>query len=170
MEGYVLTGTFTSKRAPTVSSTGAASWAPPDRLFRLLGWIGIGLGALEILAPKAVTKSIGMQGNEDLVRAYGAHEMATGILLVSGETPVGFWSRLAGDGLNAALLVSALRRDNPKRGMARFALAILAGLTVLDLAHAAPAIAQPDRKRNQPDRPDSGGQGPGIATDPAPVS
>jgi hypothetical protein len=144
-----VTGIFTSRRDPTLTGTGAASCAPPDRLFRVFGWIGIGLGALEILAPKAVTKSIGMQGNEDLVRAYGVHELGTGLLLVSGETPVGVWSRLAGDGLNAALLVGALRRDNPKRGIAGLALAVLTGLTILDLAHAERA----GKPQTQPVRP-----------------
>lgn len=90
-----------------------------------------------------------MQGNEDLVRAYGVHELGTGLLLVSGETPVGVWSRLAGDGLNAALLVGALRRDNPKRGIAGLALAVLTGLTILDLAHAERA----GKPQTQPVRP-----------------
>jgi len=131
-----MTDTLAPKPNATLMPGGAASFDPPAGLFRVLGWIGIGLGTLEILAPKVVTKSIGVQGNEGLVRAYGVHELGTGLLLVSGETPVGFWSRLAGDGLNAALLLGALRRDNSKRGVAGLALAALAGLTFLDLAHA----------------------------------
>ena len=146
--------------------TRMACCSPPDGLFRLLGWIGIGLGVLEILAPKAVTKSIGAQGNEGLVRAYGVHELGTGLLLVSGETPVGFWSRLAGDGLNAALLVGALRRDNPKRGVAGLALTVLAGLTILDLAHAGAAKGPAGETR----RPGNGGQSQTVTPDPVPLS
>ena len=165
-----MTGIFTSRRDQTVTSTGATSCAPPDRLFRLLGWIGIGLGALEILAPKAVTKSIGMQGNEDIVRAYGVHEMGTGLLLVSGEKPVGVWSRLAGDGLNFALLLGALRRDNPKRGTARFALTVLAGLTLLDLANLQGARVRPSRDDGPSGLSGEAGRAHGVATDAQPPS
>src|SRR3954468_12424383 len=103
------------------------------RFHRLLGWSGIGLGALELLSPKTITAALGVQGKEGLIQAYGAHEIGTGILLLSGKKPLGIWSRLIGDALNAALLVSALRRDNPKRGNAALALAALAGLILFDL-------------------------------------
>ena len=44
---------------------------------RGLGWFSIGLGLAEVLAPRALTRGLGMEGNEQLVQAYGLREIAT---------------------------------------------------------------------------------------------
>jgi hypothetical protein len=51
-----------------------------DRLGRALGWFSIGLGVTELLAPRLITRALGMQGSEGLVRAYGAREIGSGLL------------------------------------------------------------------------------------------
>ena len=124
-----------------------ADLATVDRVYRFLGWVGVGLGVVELLAPRIVTSTLGVRGKESLIRAYGVHEMGTGALLIAGEKPVGLWSRLVGDGLNFALLIAALRRNNPKRGNARWALVALAGLTLFDLATTTRPAAPPDGTR-----------------------
>ena len=39
---------------------------------RGLGWFSIGLGLAEVLAPRAVTRGLGMEGNEQLVQAMAS--------------------------------------------------------------------------------------------------
>jgi hypothetical protein len=46
-----------------------------------------------------------------LVRAYGAREIGSGILSLSVDRQTGLWSRVAGDGLDVATLMSAFRAD-----------------------------------------------------------
>src|SRR6478609_8300231 len=38
---------------------------------RGLGWFSIGLGLAELLAPRTLTRGLGMEGNEQIVQAYG---------------------------------------------------------------------------------------------------
>jgi hypothetical protein len=86
-----------------------------DRLGRALGWFSIGLGVTELLAPRLITRALGMQGSEGLVRAYGAREIGSGLLSLSLEKGAGLWSRVAGDGLDIATLLNAYRPNNPRR-------------------------------------------------------
>ncbi len=121
---------------PKVLQTGPSSLGGADRLGRALGWLSLGLGLTELLAPRKVARTIGMRGGERLVRAYGAREIGAGILSLSTERPVGLWSRVAGDALDIATVAPALRRSNPRRHYAGFALAVLVGVALIDLVAA----------------------------------
>jgi hypothetical protein len=121
---------------PKVVSTGPSSFGASDRMARNLGWFSIALGALEILAPERITRALGMQGQERLVRAYGAREIAAGVLSLSIEKKAGLWSRVAGDGLDIATLMANLRDDNLKKGNVAIGLLMVAGITLLDIATA----------------------------------
>jgi hypothetical protein len=123
-----------SKGDPKVISTGPSSFGASDRMARNLGWFSLGLGALELLAPERVTRALGMQGQEGLVRAYGAREIASGVLTLSTEKNTGLWSRVAGDGLDIVTLMGALHDDNPKKGNVALALLMVGGITLLDVA------------------------------------
>lgn len=125
-----------SKGDPKVLRSGPSSLGASDRLARALGWFSIGLGLTELAAPKAITRALGMEGKEAVVRAYGAREIASGILSLSLEKQLGLWSRVAGDGLDIATVLTALRDDNPKRDNVALALMMLAGITMLDVAGA----------------------------------
>jgi len=70
---------------------------------------------------------------EALVRAYGAREIASGMLTLSPDKHTGLWSRVAGDGLDAATLMSAWRDDNPKKENVSMAIMMVAGITLLDI-------------------------------------
>ena len=48
---------------PKVIETGPSSLKPADRVGRALGWFSMGLGLTELLAPKAVTRWLGVEGN-----------------------------------------------------------------------------------------------------------
>jgi hypothetical protein len=119
---------------PRVISTGPSSFGASDRMARNLGWFSLGLGALEIFAPERITRALGMEGQESLVRAYGFREVASGVLSLSVEKEAGLWSRVVGDGLDIATLMAGLRDDNPKKGNVALALMMVGGITLLDIA------------------------------------
>jgi len=121
---------------PKVVSTGPSSFGTSDRMARNLGWFSLGLGALEILAPERITPALGMEGKESLVRSYGFREIAAGMLSLSIEKRTGLWSRVAGDGIDIATLLAALRDDNPKKDNVAMALMMVGGITLLDIAAA----------------------------------
>ncbi len=54
-----------------------------DQLARALGWFSIGLGVVEFFAPRRVTETLGMEGRETLVRAFGVREILAGIMSLS---------------------------------------------------------------------------------------
>jgi hypothetical protein len=100
---------------------------------RGLGWFSIGLGLAEVLAPRALTRGLGMEGNEQLVQAYGLREIATGIGILSSDQPAAWiWGRVGGDALDMATLATGLQPDNPKKENVQMALAAVAGVTALD--------------------------------------
>jgi hypothetical protein len=121
---------------PKVVSTGPSSFSASDRMARNLGWFSLGLGALEILAPERITRALGMEGQENLVRSYGVREVASGMLTLSIEKNAGLWSRVAGDGLDIATLMANWRDDNPKKSNVAIGLMMVAGITLLDIATA----------------------------------
>lgn len=101
---------------------------------RGLGWFSIGLGLAEILAPRALTRRLGMEGREQIVRAYGMREIATGIGILSSTHPVPWiWGRLGGDALDLATLATGLQQDSPKKENVELALVAVAGITALDV-------------------------------------
>src|SRR5947209_2476809 len=125
-----------SKGDPKVLSSGPSSLDMTDRLARGLGWFSIALGLTELLAPRALTRALGMEGHETLVRAYGMREIGAGIMTLSPDKGLGLQSRVAGDALDIATLLPALRADNPKRDNVAIALAMVLGVTLLDIAGA----------------------------------
>src|SRR5690242_21931590 len=82
---------------------------------RCLGWFSIALGVVELAAPRAVTRWLGIEGRENLLRTFGAREISAGIVSLSTEKQMGMWSRVAGDGMDLAALLAAYQSGNPKR-------------------------------------------------------
>jgi hypothetical protein len=131
---------------PKVLQSGRSSLGAPDRLGRALGWFSIGLGVTELLAPRRITEALGLEGKEGLVRAYGAREIGSGVLSLSIDKDVGLWSRVAGDALDIATVASALRPGNRKIGNVLLTLAMLAGITAIDVAGAEAVTVRHKRK------------------------
>ncbi len=121
-------------------------------LARVLGWFSIGLGAVEVLAPRAITRPLGMRGREGLVQAYGMREIVTGVGLLSASNPVPWlWGRVAGDALDMATVApAALSSRNPRREDAGLALAAIAGIALLDGLCALALSAEPDPRERPP--------------------
>jgi hypothetical protein len=152
-----------SEGDPRVLRSGPSALGAADRLARALGWFSFGLGVTELLAPGSITRALGMEGKEGLVRAYGAREIGAGILSLSVDKQVGLWSRVAGDGLDIATLLAALRSDNPKRGNVALALALVGGVTLLDIVGAQGTTARHRRTGGARDYSDRSGFPQGLA-------
>jgi hypothetical protein len=98
-----------------------------DTLARGLGWFSIALGAAELVAPKAISRALGMEHRAGLVRAYGLREIANGIaILSSAKRKPWLWGRVAGDALDLATLAGGNRR-------ARMAMGGAAAIAALDI-------------------------------------
>src|ERR671913_1786965 len=122
-----------SEGDPKVLRSGPSSLGASDHLAKALGWFSLGLGLTELLAPGHITRALGMEGKEGVVRAFGAREIGPGLLTLSPDKQVGLWSRVAGDGVDIATLMGGLREDNPKRDNVGIALAMVLGVTLLDV-------------------------------------
>ncbi|MGE0223065.1 MAG: cyclase dehydrase [Acetobacteraceae bacterium] len=105
-----------------------------DSLSRGLGWFSIGLGLAELLAPRMISRSLGIRGRENTIAAFGMREIATGVSILTAQRrgPL-LWGRVGGDALDIASLAGALHRRNPHKGTVFLALATVAGVTALDL-------------------------------------
>ncbi|MBV8617180.1 MAG: hypothetical protein JOY66_25870, partial [Acetobacteraceae bacterium] len=134
---------------PKVLRSGPSSLGASDRLGRALGWFSVGPGPIELVAPGRITRTLGMEGNEGLVRAYGAREIASGVLSLSVDKQAGLWSRALGDGLDIATVATALRPDNPNRDNAGLALAMLVGIALVDLLGAGGTTVRHSSARRQ---------------------
>jgi hypothetical protein len=129
-----LTRIARSKGDPHVERKGPSSLTGPDRLARALGWFSIGLGVTELVAPGRIARALGLEDKEGLIRAYGARELASAVPTLSVDKPIGLAARIGGDALDLGTLIPALHPDNPKRRNAAVATALVAGITLLDLA------------------------------------
>lgn len=134
---------------PQIIETGPSSRSASDSAAKMLGWFSIGLGLAELFAAERMTKALGMEGKEGLVRAYGGREIMSGMTTLSTETHVGIWSRIPGDVLDLATLAFAYRDDNPKKANVGIALAAVAGVMLLDIATAGARTARHRRSRGE---------------------
>ncbi|WP_257557521.1 hypothetical protein [Sphingobium sp. CFD-2] len=128
-----LTGIARSDGDPRVEQKGPSSMSSADRLARALGWFSIGLGITELVAPGRIARALGLDDKEGLIRAYGVRELSSAIPTLSVDKPLGLAARIGGDALDLATLATGLHRDNPKRGNAAIAIALVAGITLLDI-------------------------------------
>jgi hypothetical protein len=143
---HYLSNITRSEGDPKVIQSGPSSLGTADIVSRALGWFSLGLGLAELLAPRRITNALGMEGNEALVRAYGAREIGSGVLSLSIEKHVGLWSRVAGDAVDVLTLLGGLRADNPKRGNVGLALGIVLGITAIDLLGANAVMVRHSRQ------------------------
>lgn len=136
---------------PKVIETGPSSLKPADRFGRMLGWFSIGLGLTELLAPQRITRALGAEGRENLVRAMGARELVHGVVCLSVNNDYGAWTRVAGDMVDLAALAALYRDDNPKKDNVGKAIGAIVGCTIADLA-AATSIRSLHSRKGEPVR------------------
>lgn len=123
---------------PRVVRRGPSAQPVAARLAKGLGWFSIGLGLVELLAPRRLTHALGM-GNRHagLVRGFGAREIASGVAVLSVDPRAGLWSRVGGDAVDLAALGMAARalprlRSRRARRNIGIAMAAVAGVLVVD--------------------------------------
>jgi uncharacterized membrane protein len=96
----------------------------------------LGLGLFEALAPKRFQKLIGVRcgDHSKTIRAMGFREIGQALLmLISGRSPVGTWSRVAGDVVDLSLLGAAYTTPGVKKGRLTAAAASALGISALDV-------------------------------------
>ncbi len=145
------------ERDPKILNSGPGSMSFTDRLGRFLGWFSLALGVAELLVPRAITRALGMEGRETLIRAYGMREIGAGVVSLSLERELGLTSRVAGDALDLVTLAACAGPSNNKRSNVSTALLMVAGIALIDvLATAATASrhrrSPQDRHRTYRDR------------------
>jgi hypothetical protein len=102
-------------------------------LARGLGWFSLGLGATQLLAPRWLGYQTGTGNHRHLMRALGVREIASGAGILTRDDPTpALWSRVAGDAMDLSLLGLAARKS-PHHGRVAVAVAMVAGVTLLDL-------------------------------------
>jgi hypothetical protein len=138
-----------SEGDPKVLRSGPSSLGSSDRLARNLGWFSIGLGLAEVFAASTITRALGLRGKENVVRAYGVREITSGFITLSVDKQAGLASRIAGDALDIATLASALRPDNHKRENVALALAVVAGITLVDIIATTTSAVRHSSSRGQ---------------------
>jgi hypothetical protein len=104
-----------------------------DALVRGIGLFSLGLGVAELVAPGKIARTFGLEGKENLLRAYGLREIGAGIGTLSTDPVPALWARVGGDVLDMATLAfGANRGDEPAKKNAMMGIAAVAGIAALD--------------------------------------
>jgi uncharacterized membrane protein len=138
----------------TLANTQTQDEAPAGaKLARGMGWFGIALGVAEISAPNALTYAIGLcpdRRSAWVMRAMGVREILHGVgILMRPRRPIPIWTRVAGDIVDLALLVTAATTRRWSTPRAAGAIAAVAGAAVLDIV----ASRRVQRAYNTSNRP-----------------
>lgn len=108
---------------------------PAEKIAQGLGWFSIALGLAETLAPFGFARALGVRPRPLLLWSCGIRELAAGIGILthrSRKRSPYVWSRVAGDGLDIALLLAAFSSPRNARGRVGLALLAVLGVTALD--------------------------------------
>ena len=102
-----------------------------------LGWFSIGLGLVQLVAPRALSQMIGLRGDGrdvTLQRVVGVREIMAGVGILGRPRPAEWvWSRVAGDTMDLALLGAAFTSKKTDKGRLSAATSAVLGIFLLDL-------------------------------------
>jgi hypothetical protein len=110
----------------------------PVSAARALGWVSVGIGVTELLAPGWLQRNLlGTHGKSLLVQSMGVREIMSGMSILTEKQPslqlkAGLWSRVVGDVVDLALLGLAGRRTSRPGGLLLGAGMVL-GIMALDV-------------------------------------
>ncbi len=142
---------------PKVITSGPSSLTGADKLARALGWLSLGLGLVEIIGARRIARALNLDDQAALIRALGAREIASGFMTLAPGHTAGVSARIAGDVLDAGLLLAAKRsREADHKGLDRALGAVLV-IAALDVACAALLSAQHGRSGRPRDYSDRSG-------------
>jgi uncharacterized membrane protein len=109
-----------------------------NTLSRALGWFGLGLGVVQVMAPRGFGRSIGVDAPAWLLRLIGLREIANGAgILTQPEPRPWIEARATGDLMDLALLGLAFNARSANRDRVAAAVALTAGITALDVLYGA---------------------------------
>ena len=121
---------------------------------RALGWFSLGLGGIQLAAPRRLLDALGVhpRGAAVLItRLIGLRELTVVPGLLAGSRPFGWLgARVAGDLMDLGLLVRALNGRADRRRVAG-ALGLVAVVTGIDLAAAIAARREAKARSRHPD-------------------
>jgi hypothetical protein len=104
---------------------------------------------VQLLAPRKLTRPLGIEGAETVTRLCGARELATGYNILSSKEPAaGMVARSAGDAMDIGALLSCLAISK-RPGNVGVALGAVAGILVLDYVTAKELGAESRRPRGE---------------------
>lgn len=109
-----------------------------DSLAGALAWFSIGLGVAQLVAPRRLSRLIGLDGrgaDAAVMRAVGVREVASGVgILGRRRAAEWLWVRAAGDAMDLLLLRAGARSETrAKKGRLAAAAAGVAGVAVPDV-------------------------------------
>jgi len=128
---------ITRRRHQPRSAESAGGIPQSKRLAEGLGYASLGLGAVQVVAPRVVAWLTGTrpsQAHKSVMRAVGLRELAVGAGLLSANTTSPWlWARAAGDVMDLAMLGSGLASKRVGRRRRVLAITAVAGATALDV-------------------------------------
>jgi uncharacterized membrane protein len=105
-----------------------------DEIARGLGWLSVGLGLAQILAPRAVCRIAGVPQVPTFTRLCGFRELACGIGILTQRDPAPWLkARIAGDAMDLACLAAAAPVSRTRGARLSVAAAAVGGVTALDV-------------------------------------
>jgi uncharacterized membrane protein len=108
--------------------------ATDEQMAKALGWLSIGLGVTELLAPRQLGRLIGAGSYSRWLPLLGLREIASGIAILSDRRPTGgVLSRVAGDAIDLAFLAAAANSRGASGTRLAAAAAGVMGVTTLDI-------------------------------------
>jgi hypothetical protein len=138
-----------SRRSPLAKADSRYLNTTAGKLAYQLGWCSIALGAIELLASRGVARTLGMHGQDSLIRAYGVREIVKGVGILTSPNPTPWlWGRVAGDVLDLGTLAYAYRTSSKRRNLA-IAMVNVAGSAAVDVL-AAQQLGAVARRQQQP--------------------
>jgi len=149
----MTTATYTTEPADagewTLEGNGARGGSDGERLAKALGVFSVGLGLAQVLAPRGVARTIGIDDDDDnrkTMLAIGLREIATGVGLLTQARPATFaWGRVTGDAMDLALLGRAFTSSRNDSNRLAAATAAVVGVTVLDIV-ASRRLSRPETR------------------------
>jgi hypothetical protein len=108
------------------------------RLAQGLGVFSIVLGLFELICGRWLSRVLGLEGKEHILRLYGGREILTGVAILASKDPTPWvWGRVAGDALDIGTLAYGYARDPDSVAGVSTALVAAAGATAADVYCAA---------------------------------
>jgi hypothetical protein len=105
-----------------------------NRLPRRLGYFSLAVGAAELIAPRLLSRVLGLRPHPTLMRAMALREIASGVgMLTLPGSAAAPGARVLGDLMDMAIVGLAAGLEPGRRGRRVLALLAVAGVTALDL-------------------------------------